>query len=138
MNLNRCMMNLKQFCVFLLVLAIIMLANPARSQAQSAKSKDKKPLVVFVTGDHEYSGEETLPMVAAELEKNYGMKTIVLKAYPDHNSEKNIPGLEALKDADLAVFYLRWRQLPFAPPLTHSISRKDMKVKNGMRSVNLH
>ena len=80
--------------------------------AQSVRSNDKKPLVVFVTGDHEYSGEETLPIIAAELEKNYGMKTIVLKAYPDHNSEKNIPGLEALEQADLAVFYLRWRQLP--------------------------
>ena len=74
--------------------------------------KEKKPLVVFVTGDHEYSGEETLPIIAAELEKNYNMRTLVLKAYPDHNAEKNIPGLEALKDADLVVFYLRWRQLP--------------------------
>jgi type 1 glutamine amidotransferase len=74
--------------------------------------KNSQPLVVFVTGDHEYSGEQTLPIIAAELEKNYYMRTIVLKAYPDHNSEKNIPGLEALKDADLAVFYLRWRQLP--------------------------
>ena len=68
--------------------------------------------MVFVTGDHEYSGEETLPIIAAELEKNYNMRTLVLKAYPDHNAEKNIPGLEALKDADLVVFYLRWRQLP--------------------------
>ncbi|QMW00773.1 ThuA domain-containing protein [Spirosoma foliorum] len=72
----------------------------------------KKPLVVFVTGDHEYSGELTLPLIAAELEKNYGMRTKVLKAYPDYNGEKDIPGLEALKEADLAVFYLRWRQLP--------------------------
>ena len=74
--------------------------------------KSKKPLVVFVCGDHEYSGEETLPIIAAELEKNYGMRAIVLKASPDHNSEENIPGLEALKDADLAVFFLRWRRLP--------------------------
>lgn len=72
----------------------------------------KKPLIVFVTGDHEYSGEQTLPLIAAELEKNYGFDTKVLKAYPDQNAEKNIPGLEALKDADLAIFYLRWRQLP--------------------------
>jgi type 1 glutamine amidotransferase len=72
----------------------------------------KKPLVVFVTGDHEYSGEVTLPLIAAELEKNYGVQTKVLKAYPDQNAEKNIPGLEVLKEADLAVFYLRWRQLP--------------------------
>jgi type 1 glutamine amidotransferase len=72
----------------------------------------KKPMIVFVTGDHEYSGEQTLPMIAAELEKNYGFQTKVLKAYPNQNAEKDIPGLEALKEADLAVFYLRWRQLP--------------------------
>ncbi|MFN3850255.1 MAG: ThuA domain-containing protein [Spirosomataceae bacterium] len=72
----------------------------------------KKPLVVFVCGDHEYSGEQTLPLIAAELEKNYGIRTKVIKSYPDQNAEKNIPNLEALKDADLAVFFLRWRQLP--------------------------
>ncbi len=72
----------------------------------------KKPLVVFVTGDHEYGGEETLPLIAAELEKNYGLSTKVLKAYPNQNAEKNIPGLEILAQADLVVFFLRWRQLP--------------------------
>lgn len=71
----------------------------------------KKPLIVFVCGDHEYSGEETLPILAKELEKNYGFNVKVLKSYPNQNSEKNIPGLEILKEADLAVFYLRWRQL---------------------------
>lgn len=71
----------------------------------------KKPLVVFVCGDHEYSGEQTLPYLAAELSKNYGIDTKVLSAYPNQNSEKNIPGLEILEKADLAVFYLRWRQL---------------------------
>jgi len=76
------------------------------------KTSDKKPLIVFVTGDHEYSGEATLPLIAAELEKNYGFRTKVLKAYPDHNAEENIPGLEALKEADVAVFFLRWRRLP--------------------------
>lgn len=77
--------------------------------AQNAK---KKPLVVFVVGDHEYSSEATMPLLAKELETNYGMRTKVLTAYPDYNSEENIPGLEALKDADLAVFFLRWRRLP--------------------------
>ncbi|MEO6932628.1 MAG: ThuA domain-containing protein [Chitinophagaceae bacterium] len=76
------------------------------------KSGVKKPLIVFVTGDHEYSGEATLPIVALNLEKNYGFRTKVLKAFPDHNAEENIPGLEALKDADVAVFFLRWRRLP--------------------------
>jgi len=68
--------------------------------------------VVFVTGDHEYGGEETMPLLAAELEKNYGMKTMVRKAFPDQNAEENIPGLDALSTADLAVFFLRWRRLP--------------------------
>ena len=71
-----------------------------------------KPLVVFVTGDHEYGGEETLPLIAAELEKNYGLSTKVLKASPNQNAEKNIPGMEILAQADLVVFFLRWRQLP--------------------------
>ena len=83
------------------------------SCAQSkGRSGAQKPLIVFVTGDHEYSGESTMPLLAAELEKNYGFRTKVLKAYPDHNAEENIPGLEALKEADVAVFYLRWRRLP--------------------------
>jgi type 1 glutamine amidotransferase len=73
---------------------------------------EKQPLVVFVTGDHEYGGEETLPLIARELERHYGMRTKVLKAFPDQNAERNIPGLEALAEADLAVFFLRWRQLP--------------------------
>ncbi|MFN4145959.1 MAG: ThuA domain-containing protein [Runella sp.] len=74
--------------------------------------KPKQPLVVFVAGDHEYSGEQTMPLIAAELEKNYGFRTKVIKSYPDQNAEKNIPGLEILEEADLAVFFLRWRQLP--------------------------
>jgi type 1 glutamine amidotransferase len=87
-------------------------SNSLANVASSTTATAKKPYVVFVTGDHEYSGELTLPFIAAELEKNYGMRTKVLKAYPDYNGEKDIPGLEALKEADLAVFYLRWRQLP--------------------------
>ena len=92
--------NLVLFCVLFLATTIY------------SCSQTKKPLVVFVTGDHEYSSEATMPLIAAELEKNYGMRTIVLKSSPDHTSEENIPGLEALKNADLAVFFLRWRRLP--------------------------
>ncbi|QQS47099.1 MAG: ThuA domain-containing protein [Acidobacteriota bacterium] len=71
-----------------------------------------RPHVVFVTGDHEYSSEETMPIIAAELEKNYGMDVAVLKSAPDENGEEDIPGMEALEKADLAVLFLRWRRLP--------------------------
>jgi type 1 glutamine amidotransferase len=72
----------------------------------------KAPHVVFVAGDHEYSSEETMPLMAAELERSYGMRVTVLKSAPDENSEENIPGLEALEKADLVVLFLRWRRLP--------------------------
>jgi hypothetical protein len=96
-----------------LALLSLLLSGCNPSSTQSARGSDEnKPMVVFVTGDHEYSGEATLPLLAAELEKNYNMRTVVLKASPDQNAEENIPGLEALKDADLAIFFLRWRRLP--------------------------
>ena len=89
-------------------------------------AQKSKPLVVFVCGDHEYSGEQTLPLVAAELEKNYGLRTKILKSYPDQNAEKDIPGLEALSEADLVVFFLRWRQLP-----PDQLAHIDQYLKSG-------
>lgn len=105
------------FFLCLLVLSIFYgcAQSTASSDAEEPLAEEpqtEKPLVVFVTGDHEYSSEGTMPLIAAELEKNYGFRTIVLKSSPDHTSEENIPGLEALKEADLAVFFLRWRRLP--------------------------
>lgn len=97
------------FLVFLSVSLTIGVCSCAQTKG---KLNNKKPLIVFVTGDHEYSGEATLPIVAEELEIKYGFDTKVLKAFPDHNAEENIPGLEALKQADVAVFFLRWRRLP--------------------------
>src|SRR5688572_33497684 len=102
---------LKNSPVIFLLCSLLQCSLSSCAQTKKA-ANDKKPLIVFVTGDHEYSGEATLPLIAAELEKNYGFRTKVLKAFPDHNSEENIPGLEALKEADVAVFFLRWRRLP--------------------------
>ncbi len=111
------------FCVLLIAGGC---SSSSSSGGKSAAIKDKKPLVVFVAGDHEYSGESTLPILAAELEKNYGMRTKVIKSYPNQNSEENIPGLEALREADLAVFFLRWRRLP-----KEQLSYIDEYLKSG-------
>ncbi|SOD80040.1 ThuA domain-containing protein [Spirosoma fluviale] len=101
-----------QHAASLLALGTLSIGEVLASRSELTGKKADKPYVVFVTGDHEYSGELTLPYIAEELEKNYGMRTKVLKAYPDYNAEKDIPGLEVLKEADLAVFFLRWRLLP--------------------------
>ncbi|MBM3740948.1 MAG: ThuA domain-containing protein [Acidobacteria bacterium] len=71
-----------------------------------------KKSVVYVCGDHEYGGERTLPLFAAEMQRRYGLQYQVIKSRPDQNGETDIPGLDALDKADLAVFYLRWRRLP--------------------------
>jgi type 1 glutamine amidotransferase len=83
----------------------------------SFAAETNAPSIVFVTGDHEYSSERTMPLLAAALETNFGFHTTVLYATEpggkrNESYEKSIPGLEALKTADLAVFYLRWRKLP--------------------------
>jgi type 1 glutamine amidotransferase len=86
----------------------------------------EKKHVVFVLGDHEYSGEATMPVLAAELEQRYGVRTTVLKSYPDQNAETNLPGMEVLDQADLAVFFLRWRRLP-----KEQLAHIDRYVKSG-------
>ncbi|WP_270087720.1 ThuA domain-containing protein [Sphingobacterium sp. SYP-B4668] len=113
-----------------LLLIGTMFSCGASPKQQSTTDVDKKPLVVFVTGDHEYSSEATMPILAAELEKNYNMRAVVLKSAPDHNSEENIPGLEILKDADLVVFYLRWRRLP-----TDQLKPIDDYLKSGKPAI---
>jgi len=97
--------------IFLTLVLVLSACMPSFSREQGPK-KAKKPLVVFVCGDHEYSGESTLPLLAAVLEKQYGFRTKVLKSFPDQNAERDIPGLDILAEADLAVFFLRWRLLP--------------------------
>ncbi len=117
--------NLKTF-PFLSCLTLLLFFLVLDSDAQRRGDRGEKPLVVFVTGDHEYSSEATMPLIAAELEKHYNIRTRILKSAPDHNSEENIPGLEVLQEADLAVFFLRWRRLP-----AEQIKYIDAYLKSG-------
>lgn len=74
--------------------------------------------VVLISGDEEYRSEEGLPQLAKILSKSHGFHCTVLFAIdpatgvinPDVNN--NIPGLEALKNADLMVIATRFRNLP--------------------------
>ncbi len=74
--------------------------------------------IVFVSGDDEYRSEEALPQLAKIMATHHGFKCTVLfpidpkdgTIKPDHQT--NIPGTEALNDADLMVLALRFRNLP--------------------------
>lgn len=77
-----------------------------------------EPHVVFVTGDCEYRSEITMPLMARILEAKHDMRCSVCYAINDQTEKpepkylKNIAGLEALDSADLAVVFVRFRQLP--------------------------
>ena len=71
----------------------------------------EKPHAVFVVGTHHYSPQKSMPMLASEIER-LGFKTTVIN--PDWDPEKDqrgLPGLQALKKADLAVFYTRFLKI---------------------------
>jgi len=74
--------------------------------------------VVLVSGDEEYRSEEALTQLAKILAHHHGFDCTVLYAIDpasgqiNPNEQKNIPGLEALRQADLMVIATRFRNLP--------------------------
>src|SRR5579871_5628861 len=74
--------------------------------------------IVLVSGDEEYRSEEALPQLAKILSQRHGFKCTVLFAIDpkdgtiNPNVTDNIPGLEALRTADLLVLATRFRDLP--------------------------
>ncbi|MBI3410565.1 MAG: ThuA domain-containing protein [Planctomycetes bacterium] len=85
-------------------------------EGKSGPGKGKH--VVLVSGDEEYRSEEALPQLAKILAKHHGFKCTVLFAIDpvsgviNPNVNNNIPGLEALKEADLLIIATRFRDLP--------------------------
>lgn len=74
--------------------------------------------IVLVSGDEEYRSEEALPQLGKILAKHHGFKCTVLFAVNpddgtiDPDNTRNIPGLEALRSADLMIIATRFRNLP--------------------------
>ncbi|MEX0769214.1 MAG: ThuA domain-containing protein, partial [Balneolaceae bacterium] len=74
--------------------------------------------IVLVSGDEEYRSEEALPLLAKILSTHHGFRTTVLFAIDPETGEinpdiqTNIPGIENLRDADLMVLFIRFRELP--------------------------
>ncbi len=74
--------------------------------------------VVLISGDEEYRSEETLPQLGKILSRHHGFACTALFAIDPAggtiNPEitNNIPGLEALREADLMIIMTRFRNLP--------------------------
>ncbi len=103
-----------------LLLALLSLAsflNAAPLVFEGADGPGKGKHIVFLAGDHEYRSEETLPALARILAKHHGFKCTVLFNIDPETGEivagnSNMPGIEALDTADLAVVFLRFQAFP--------------------------
>ncbi len=73
--------------------------------------------IVFVAGDHEYRGEESLPALARIMAKRHGFKSsVIFTTNPETGfiepGSSHITGLETLESADLLVVFLRFQDFP--------------------------
>jgi type 1 glutamine amidotransferase len=97
--------------------------------------------IVLISGDEEYRSEEALPQLGKILAKHHGFDCTVLFAIDPKDGtinpqvNNNIPGLEKLKTADLAIVFTRFRNLP-AEQMEHFASYlKAGKPLIGLRTA---
>ena len=88
--------------------AMAIAAHPNGVVWEGGKGPGKDKHIVFIAGDHEYRGEESLPALARIMAKHYGFKcSFFVTTDPKDGTFKpgsnHITGLEALKTADLMV-----------------------------------
>src|SRR3954471_21910775 len=103
---------MKHILITLMLTAGVAGAAPLVFEGTDGPGKGKH--IVFLAGDHEYRSEETLPELARILAKRQGFKCTVLfdlDAQGDivAGEVSNMPGMEALDHADLAVVFLRFQ-----------------------------
>ena len=94
----------------MLTVAALLVANTCGVSTAMAGEKSH---LVFVVGTHHYSPQISMPVLAKEMER-LGFRTTVLLPPGDPEGNKNgvgIPGLEALEQADVAVFFVRFLTL---------------------------
>src|SRR4051795_11581829 len=104
-----------------LAIALTFLTSPLLAAGvvyEGGNGLGKGKHIVFVSGDEEYRSEEALPQLAKILARHHGFRCTVLFAIDpkdgtiNPNVRDNIPGLEALRTADLMVVLTRFRDLP--------------------------
>lgn len=105
--------------------------------ATSLSAEDKHPHAVIIVGTLHYSPELTMPVFAKELER-FGFRTTIVmgEGNPEKKTENVLPGLEALAEADLAIFFMRFLKLPDAEWIHIENYLKSGKPVMGMRTAN--
>jgi len=102
------------FTLFVLPSLVSAEDKPIVLQGDDGPGRGKR--IVLISGDQEYRSEETIPQLAKILAKHGFQCTVLFTVDPKDGTVNpniyNIPGLEALKDADLMVIFTRFLNLP--------------------------
>jgi hypothetical protein len=91
--------------------------NPHLVVYQGDKGPGAGKHIVWLAGDHEYRGEESLPALARIMARHYGFKcSVFFTTNPATGfiepGSSNISGLDVLRTADLLVVFLRFQDFP--------------------------
>ena len=104
--------------ILLSLFTFVSFATAAPLVFEGTDGPGKGKHIVFMADDHEYRSEESLPGLARLLAKHQGFKCTVLFGIDKESGEivagdaSNMPGIEALDTADLAVVFLRFQNFP--------------------------
>jgi type 1 glutamine amidotransferase len=104
--------------VGLAILSLTFLARAENLELPGGKGPGAGKHIVLIAGDQEYRSEESLPALAKILSMRHGFQCTVLFSTNkqtgaiDPNTIDNIPGLEALRHADLLILFARFLELP--------------------------
>lgn len=86
--------------------------NKYRIVYKGEKGSGRGKNIVFITSDHEYRSEESLPALARILAKRYGFTCTVVFGLDDNGfilpGSSNLKGLDVLEKADLMVLFTRF------------------------------
>src|SRR5216117_2993195 len=77
-------------------------------QTAAAAESVRQQAIVLISGEYEYDSARTLPAFKQYLATDYGFNCI----YLERTKGEEIPGLDALEKADLAIIFVRRMTLP--------------------------
>lgn len=118
MNFKKYSSSVLSVCFLFFIITIHSQENKLWVTYEGQNGPGKGKNIVLISGDEEYRSEEALPMMAKILAKHHGFTCTVLfaidsaKGTIEPDTVNNIPGLHLLKNADLVIMSLRFRELP--------------------------
>jgi len=131
-TLQRMMLSLTVFC------GMSSIVSAERLVYEGAAGPGKGKKIVLVSGDEEYRSEEALPMLGKILSQRHGFTCTVLfsidpeDGFIDPHNQNNLPGLEALDDADLMIVATRFRT-----PSAEAMKPFDAYLESGKPVIGL-